>query len=267
MQIDQEAMVSDHKSILGMNVDVISPADATARIENWAKQNKGRYVCVSNVHMCMEAFDDKSYQQMVNEADMVVADGRPIVWAQSLLGARDAQQVRGMDLMLGTCERAAQTGIPVGLYGGKEKSLMQLSKRLQNRFPGLKIACAIAPPFRPLTEEEDQEYIQQINESGARILFVSLGCPKQERWMAAHRTQLDCVMLGVGAAFAFIEGRKLHAPRWVQLCGLEWLLRMLIEPRRLWKRYLKHNPRFVLYFAYQLVVHRKTEMISALRRK
>ncbi|MBU0970232.1 MAG: WecB/TagA/CpsF family glycosyltransferase, partial [Proteobacteria bacterium] len=127
---------------------------------------------------------------------------------------------------------------------------------LKKKYPGLHIACAISPPFRELTPQEDEEYTKQINKSGARILFVSLGCPKQERWMADHKDRLSCVMLGVGAAFDFLSGKKKHAPRWMQKVGLEWIFRLACEPRRLWKRYFKHNPRFIWYFGKQLIKER-----------
>lgn len=251
-----------HRSILGMRVDVINLPHAASQIDDWANQGGGRYVCVSNVHMCMESFDDIGFQNIVNGADLVVPDGKPLVWSQSLLGAQDAQQVRGMDLMLSLCERSAQAGIPIGFYGGTEKILDKLGKVLNDRFPKLQINCVITPPFRPITAQESDEFITRIIDSGVRILFVGIGCPKQERWMAENRAKVDCVMLGVGAAFDFIAGEKRHAPRFIQSMGLEWLFRLLSEPRRLWKRYLKHNPRFVWCFASQLIRARYDELRS-----
>ncbi len=248
--------------ILGMRVDVTSLADAVSKIDDWVGQNSGRYVCVSNVHMCMESFDDTGFQNIVNDADLVVPDGKPLVWSQSLLGVRDAQQVRGMDLMLSLCEHSAQAGISVGFYGGTDEILDKLGKVLNDRFQKLQIDCVIAPPFRPITTQENDAFIAKINDSGVRILFVGIGCPKQERWMAENRAKVDCVMLGVGAAFDFIAGEKRHAPRFMQSMGLEWLFRLLSEPRRLWKRYLKHNPRFVWCFAGQLIRTRYEKLRS-----
>lgn len=242
-----------YRSILGMRVDVTSLASAVSQIDVWANQGGGHYVCVSNVHMCMESFDDKKYQNIVNGADMVVPDGKPLVWAQTLLGVKGARQVRGMDLTMALCAHAAQTGLLIGLYGGTPELLDELNKVLMGRFPKLRISCAIAPPFRPLTTEEDDTYVNKIIDSGAQVLFVGIGCPKQEYWMAAHKGRLGCVMLGVGAAFDFIAGKKRHAPRWMQAMGLEWFFRLLSEPRRLWKRYLIQNPRFIFHFLMQLI--------------
>jgi N-acetylglucosaminyldiphosphoundecaprenol N-acetyl-beta-D-mannosaminyltransferase len=137
---------------------------------------------------------------------------------------------------------------------------------LAKEFPTLNIACSISPPFRPLTVEEDEIYIQQINDAGVRILFVGIGCPKQENWMAAHKERLLCVMIGVGAAFDFFSGRKRHAPRWMQKAGLEWLFRLVSDPRRLWRRYLKHNPRFVWHFGKQWLAYKLFEK-QAVRRE
>jgi len=138
-------------------------------------------------------------------------------------------------------------GTPIGLYGGSTSSLRDLQVQLRERFAGIQIACAISPPFRDLTETEDAIYVSQINSSGTRILFVGIGCPKQEKWMAQHREKLSCVQLGVGAAFDFLSGRKRPSPLWLQKIGLEWAFRFAKEPRRLWKRYLKHNPRFLWF--------------------
>jgi len=245
--------MSISKLILGMRVDVASLPIAVAAVDSYVKQGGGHYVCVSNVHMCMESFDDINFRKLVNAADLVVPDGKPLVWGQSLLGVNDAQQVRGMDLMLTLCEHAAKEGVPIGLYGATSDILSKLEKNLQDRFKGIQIASVIAPPFRELTTEENERYINQITNAGVRILFVGIGCPKQERWMAENKPNLNCVMLGVGAAFDFIAGEKHHAPDWMQAIGLEWFFRLLCEPRRLWKRYMKQNPRFVWHFLKQLL--------------
>jgi N-acetylglucosaminyldiphosphoundecaprenol N-acetyl-beta-D-mannosaminyltransferase len=150
------------------------------------------------------------------------------------------------------CEAAAKEGIPVGLYGGTPAALETLQRAYRERFSRLQIAYAYSPPFRPLTTEEDEAVVQAINASGARILFVGLGCPKQELWVAEHRGRVRAVMMAVGAAFDFHSGRVRQSPRWMQRAGLEWLFRLLMEPRRLWRRYLKHNPRFVWLVLQQL---------------
>jgi len=244
------------QSILGLESTVTSRSQALASIRSWVLQASGHYICAANVHMCMEAFDDVSFQAIVNQADLVVPDGRPLVWAQRLLGHKAAQQVRGMDLMLALCEQSAGDGTPVGFYGASPGLLEILINNLQQRYPGLNVVCSIAPPFRELSDGEDVQYLREINDSGARILFVGLGCPKQERWMSARKDRLHCVMLGVGAAFDFIAGNKRHAPQWMQKIGLEWLFRFMSEPGRLWWRYLIHNPRFIWHFGRQWLTRR-----------
>lgn len=239
--------------IIKMNVDVSSLSHATEKISNWVISRRGGYVCVSNVHMCMEVFDNKGYAEIVNGSDLTLSDGKPISWAQRALGHKNAQQVRGEDITLALCKEAEDKGLSVGFFGATEALLEQITLILAERFPKLDIDYTCAPPFRLVTDEEDEKYVAAINASGVSILFVGLGCPKQEIWMAGHKDRINCVMLGVGAAFDFIAGNKRNAPRWMQRVGLEWLFRLISEPRRLWKRYLKHNPRFVWYFGLQLL--------------
>ena len=247
----------NYVAIINMDVEVTSYKSALYMIKYWSLQSQGRYVCVSNVHMCMETYDNQDFRTIVNDADLVVPDGKPLVWAQKLLGQKSASQVRGSDLLLHVCKEAEEKCIPIGLYGGTRDSLHDFLKFLMNRYPELKISFFSAPPFRELTEIEEANYIDEINASGVKILFVGIGCPKQERWMAKHKDKLNCVMIGVGAAFDFFSGRKKHAPRWMQTAGLEWVFRFASEPKRLWKRQLKHNPRFVYYFMLQLLEKRK----------
>ena len=149
--------------------------------------------------------------------------------------------------------------MPIGLYGGTPESLERFVRVLKGHFPSLQVACQISPPFRALSLEEDEEVVNQLVASGARILLVSLGCPKQERWMAAHKGRIPAVMLGVGAAIDFHTGRVRQAPRWAQTVGLEWAFRLMLEPQRLWRRYAKHNPRFVMLLALQLLGLRNFE--------
>lgn len=236
-----------------MHVDVTSYPDAAGRVLSWAAEGLSRYVCAANVHMVMESHDNRAFQNVVNGADLVTPDGVPLVWALKLLGVSDATRVYGPDLTLHVCKAAAEQGIPIGLYGGTPESLEAFVTFLETNYPGIIINCTIAPPFRPLTPEEDERYTTQINTSGVRILFVGIGCPKQEKWMAAHKDKISAVMLGVGAAFDFHTGRVKQAPSWMQSMGLEWFFRLLMEPKRLWKRYFKHNPRFVMLFLRQMI--------------
>lgn len=238
---------------MGMRVDGTSYDDASRRVVRWAREGRSAYVCVSTVHMVMEAFDSDEFQRLVNGADLVTPDGRPLVWALKALGVRNASQVRGTDLTTAVLERAAREGMPIGLYGGTPELLESFTEVLKERHPGIRVACKIAPPFRPLTPEEDEAVTREILDSGARILFVGIGCPKQEKWMVTHKGHIPAVMLGVGAAFDFHTGRVRQAPRWMQALGIEWLFRLLMDPKRLWKRYAKHNPRFVGLFLLQLL--------------
>lgn len=245
------------RNIVGTRVDATSYADATDRIAGWAKDADSRVVCIANVHGVMEGHDDPGFQAQMRAADLVTPDGMPLVWALKLLGVKDATRVYGPDLMPELCARAERDGIPIGLYGGSPDTLERLQAALEQRYPRLCIAYAESPPFRPPSADEDAATVDVIAASGARILFVGLGCPKQERWMAEHRGRVPAVMVGVGAAFDFLAGRKPQAPRWMMRAGLEWLFRLATEPRRLWRRYARHNPRFVALLARQLLTGRK----------
>jgi N-acetylglucosaminyldiphosphoundecaprenol N-acetyl-beta-D-mannosaminyltransferase len=237
--------------VLGMRTDSTSYSDTITRVLAWASNRQSRYVCVANVHVTMETYDSAEFREIVNGADLVTPDGMPLVWALRLFGLSRATQVRGPSLTLQIIERAAEAGVPVGFYGGTPAVLKLLVESCQRRFPRLRTVYAYAPPFRQLSSEEDATIVQEINASGATILFIGLGCPKQERWMASHRESVKAVMLGVGAAFDFLSGVKPEAPEWMQHSGLEWLFRLATEPRRLWWRYAYHNPRFVVLLAGQ----------------
>ncbi|MBI4729856.1 MAG: WecB/TagA/CpsF family glycosyltransferase [Acidobacteria bacterium] len=247
------------RRILGVRLDVTSYADATARIVGWARAGESRAVSAITVHTVMEARADPSARDDLETADLVTPDGMPLVWGLRLLGAREATRVYGPDLTLAVCGEAARRGVPIGLYGGTPVVRERLAERLRARFPGLAIAYAWSPPFRELSEEEDRVAMAAIEASGARVLFVGLGSPKQDRWAAAHRGRLPAVMVAVGAAFDFLSGAKRQAPRWMMPLGLEWAFRLASEPRRLWRRYLVHNPRFVALFARQVLHARREE--------
>lgn len=245
-------MTPEGRFILGMRVDATSYAQATEQVVTWAKAGESRYVCVANVHMVMEAYDHPDFRALVNAADLVTPDGMPLVWMLRRLGVKDQERVYGPELTLRIAQAAAEEGIPIGLYGGTPQANEGLAQNLYERFPTLRIAYRYSPPFRPLSPEEETEVVEAINASGTRILFVGLGCPKQERWMAEHKDRVKAVMLGVGAAFDIHGGQKPQAPVWMQRAGLEWLFRLLNEPRRLWRRYLYHNPRFIILAIRQL---------------
>ena len=247
------------RRVLGMRLDATSYEDASRRVVRWAQESRSSYVCVANVHMAMETFDSEPFRQIVDGADLITPDGKPLVWALKALGVDGASQVRGADLVMTVIEQAALRGVPIGLYGGTPESLEDFVQVIEKRFPEVDIACRISPPFRPLTFEEDEAVTRQIADSGARILFVGIGCPKQECWMAEHKGRVPAVMLGVGAAFDFHSGRVRQAPRWMQASGLEWIFRLMMDPRRLWRRYARHNPSFVGLFAMQILGLRRFE--------
>ena len=242
-----------HRFILGTRVDATSNTDATARILRWAKARESRYVCVCNVHMVMEAHDAPDFQKVVNAADLVTPDGMPLVWVLRVLGIRHTPRVDGSALTWHVCESAAREGIPIALYGGSEETIAAFTAFANQHFPGLRIVDSISPPYRPLTAADVEADTQKLAASEAKIVLVALGCPKQERWMAERKSRLNAVMIGIGAALDFHAGRIPRAPRWMQKTGLEWLFRLMMEPRRLWRRYLIHNPRFILLLLAQLL--------------
>jgi len=240
------------RHILGQRVDYTTYDKAARQVLEMAHDGQGGYVCISTVHMVMEGHDDPDFRRIVNGADLVTPDGMPLVWGLKLLGIKEAERVYGPSLTPILCGEAARQGVPVGFYGGTDEVLEMMKANLTADYPSLDIAYAYSPPFRPLTEQEDEQVVRDIIASGARVLFVGIGCPKQERWMATHKDRLPMPLLGVGAAFDFIAGVKPQAPGWMQQAGLEWLFRLMTEPKRLWRRYLYHNPRFLFKLALQL---------------
>jgi N-acetylglucosaminyldiphosphoundecaprenol N-acetyl-beta-D-mannosaminyltransferase len=238
-------------------VDATDYARATRQILDWAREQRSCYVCCACVNTIMEAHDSAAFAEVTNEAALVTADGMPLVWLLRRFGVADATRVYGPDLTLAVLAGAEDAGIPVGFYGVSQMVLDRLIARVRQRYPRLRIAYAEAPSFRPPTPEEDVRTVNRLRLSGARIVFVGLNTPKQDRWMHAHEGRVEAVMLGVGAAFDFIAGTKPQAPRWMQGSGLEWAFRLATEPRRLWRRYLYHNPRFVVLALAQLFRERR----------
>ncbi len=232
--------------IIGSPVAITTYSDVVKLVSIWSGLKESRYICIANVHVLMEAYDSSDFQNALNDADLTVPDGMPLVWMLRMKGYSRQSRVYGPTLMLHVVEAAARQNLSVGFYGSRPEVLNTLVKRMKACYEGLNVAFAYSPPFRAISPEEDCAIVEQINQSGVKILFVGLGCPKQEIWMASHRGQVKAVMLGVGAAFDFHAGLKPQAPGWIQRLGLEWLFRLFTEPRRLWKRYLYHNPRFIV---------------------
>jgi N-acetylglucosaminyldiphosphoundecaprenol N-acetyl-beta-D-mannosaminyltransferase len=245
----------DVRLILCARIDAVQWTDALSRITAWGSTHESRYVCICNAHSVVTASSDPEFRTVINGADMATPDGMPVAWMLRRLGFPDQQRINGPDLMWKYCAEAATRGESIFLYGGSQETLVILQRRLTNAFPGLRIAGAISPPFRQLTAEEDAADVEGINASGAGTIWVSLGCPKQEKWLAAHRGRINAVMIGVRGAFDYHAGTIQRAPRWMQDAGLEWLHRLVSEPRRLWRRYLVTNTLFVVGALKQLLGH------------
>ena len=224
------------------------------------QQHGKGYICVAATHTVVATQDDPELRAAVCNASLVVPDGQPVVWAMNALGNNLTNRVYGPDLMAKYCERSALTGARMFLYGGRNQGvLVQLALNLRRRFDGLQIVGGYSPPFRPLSDEEIDAVVAEINHAKPDVVWVGIGVPKQEKWMAALRDRIDApVLVGVGAAFDFHAGLVPQAPAWMQSAGLEWLFRLSKEPRRLWKRYLTYNPRFVFGFARQYARHRRS---------
>ncbi|MDH0427965.1 WecB/TagA/CpsF family glycosyltransferase [Stutzerimonas stutzeri] len=239
--------------VIGAPIDSVSWSQALARLSGWAAARQSRYVCICNVHSVVTARQDQTFAKVIREADMATPDGAPVAWLMRRLGVASQERINGPDLMWYYCAGAAQRNESIYLYGGQQSTLDILQRKLLEQFPGLKIAGAYSPPYRPLSAEEDETVVEAINASGAGTVWVSLGCPKQEMWMAEHRGRINAVMIEVGAAFDYHAGTIQRAPLWMQRNGLEWLHRVCSEPRRLWKRYLVTNTLFIFYAGRQLL--------------
>jgi N-acetylglucosaminyldiphosphoundecaprenol N-acetyl-beta-D-mannosaminyltransferase len=225
-----------------------------------ATQSRG-FLCACNTHTVMASHEDPELAAALEQASLIVPDGQPLVWAINALGYTLRSRVYGPELMSCACARAVDRGHRFYLYGGRNQgALVQLALNLRQRHPGVKIVGGYSPPHRPLAEEEELAVVTEINQAHADVVWVGIGVPKQEKWMARMRPLLDApVLAGVGAAFDFHAGLVPQAPSWLQESGLEWAFRLAHEPRRLWRRYLRYNPRFVAAFAKQLGAHRARE--------
>lgn len=241
------------KNIIGSPVSAIPFDTQIQLIIKWATLRLSKYVCVANVHMLMEAHWQDKLASVLNDADLVTPDGMPLVWMLKLMGEASQDRVAGMELMLALCKKASAQNVSVFFVGSQQAILDQMKARFDREFPNLKIAGMEPLPFRPLTKEEDEALIKKINESGAGLVLVSLGCPKQEYWMAEHKGRIQGVMIGLGGVFPVYAGIQKWAPRWVRESGFEWLYRLVQEPGRLWNRYSKTIPPFLWLAAKQLL--------------
>ncbi len=248
-------------NILGVGVSAVNTPTALDTVDQWILHDEPHYVCVTGVHGIMECYRKETVRDIHNAAGLVVPDGMPLVWLSRLKGLHHVTRVYGPDLMLALCERSIGRGYRHFLYGGSPGIAEQLAARLQSRFPGLNVAGVYSPPFRALEPAEDEQIVETINSVRPHIVWVGISTPKQEVWMAQHVGRLNApVLIGVGAAFDFHAGVKRQAPRWVMRAGLEWMFRLLQEPKRLGPRYLINNPFFIALVIRQLLGWRPAEL-------
>jgi N-acetylglucosaminyldiphosphoundecaprenol N-acetyl-beta-D-mannosaminyltransferase len=241
-------------NILGVGVNAIDMSIAVNTVRDWIDRNDRNFVCVTGVHGVMESYRDPTLRKIHNAAGLVTPDGMPLVWLGRRLGFGQIKRVYGPDLMLALCEHSMGKAYSHFLYGGGPEVPEKLAEELKDRFPGLQVAGVYSPPFRELTPDEDEGVIKMINDSGAQIVWIGLSTPKQEKWMSSHLKKLKApVLIGVGAAFDIHSGLKPQAPAWMRNSGLEWLFRLITEPKRLWRRYAINNPMFVALAARQLL--------------
>ena len=239
-------------NVLGVNVDATNLTAATQRILEMVARRERSYVCVTGVHGIMESRRRPDLQRVHNAAGLVTPDGMPLVYISRAAGYPDCGRVYGPDLMLAVCAAAQSRAYRHFFFGTTPRTLARLTSRLHERCPGIEIAGSFAPPFRPMTDAERAQAVDHINRCAPDVVWVGLSTPKQERWMADHRAALDApVLIGVGAAFDFHAGVVRAAPRWMQPLCLEWLFRVAVEPKRLWKRYVRIVPSFLFHFALQ----------------
>jgi len=231
--------------VAGTPVANVDYQGVVVKIADWVRERGRRYICICPVHSIVEAVWNPGHAEALRGAAINTADGMPVVWAQRWFGHTGASRVYGPTLMLETLEKAAREGWRVAFYGGQSATLTLLTNRLKKKFPGLKVVAAISPPFRRLSETEDNQMVDSLSRARPDVVFVGLGCPKQERWMLEHSPRIPGVMLGVGAAFDFHAGSVRQAPPRLQRLGLEWLFRLCCEPKRLFRRYATTNPAYI----------------------
>ncbi|MCY2687777.1 WecB/TagA/CpsF family glycosyltransferase [Salinimicrobium sp. TH3] len=237
------------KDFIAFDISLGTYAEFVSEVIEMAESRTSAYTCVANVHMLVEAYRDPLFANIVKQAHLVSPDGMPLAKGLKLLYGLDQERIAGMDLLPDLLAASEEKNIPVYFYGGTEEMLQETEKFCREEYPGLSIAGSYSPPFRELDEREDAEVVERINGSGAALLFVALGCPKQEKWMAAMKGRIDAAMIGIGGALPVMIGLQKRAPLWMQRFALEWFFRLCQEPRRLFKRYAVTNN----YFLYLLL--------------
>jgi N-acetylglucosaminyldiphosphoundecaprenol N-acetyl-beta-D-mannosaminyltransferase len=253
MSVSDQSSRIPTQSVIGFPVTALPFDQQIAYILKWGKHHLSKVVCVANAHMLTEAYWDPGLGTVLHNADLVTPDGMPLVWMVQLLGRYMQDRVAGMDIMQAVCKQAPDQGVSVFYLGSEQGILDKMRVRLAKEHPQLQVAGMLPLPFRPLTPDEEDEVIKTIHASGAGIVFVSLGCPKQEFWMGRHKNRIEAVMVGIGGVFPIYAGIYKQAPVFIQESGLEWLYRLIQEPRRLWKRYTSTIPPFVWLAVKQLL--------------
>jgi N-acetylglucosaminyldiphosphoundecaprenol N-acetyl-beta-D-mannosaminyltransferase len=238
----------ERKSIINFPITTGNYSSFVNHIVSLANQKESANVCVANVHMFIEAYKDEGFKNIINEATVVTPDGKPLTWVLNYLYGIRQDRVAGMDLLPDLLQQMMLKKLPGFFYGGTPALLEKTEHYLRYAFPDLPIAGMYSPPFRPATAEEEEKLVQKINNSGAAVVLVILGCPKQEKWMAAMKGRINAVMIGVGGALPVMVGMQKRAPAWLQNLGLEWLFRLMQEPRRLFRRYIITNSLFIYLF-------------------
>lgn len=260
-QIETPYQALRHREhVVSIDLTVAPFAEQQESIMAAAARGESRTVCFANVHMVVESKHQMELAQAVNCADWVATDGVPLIWALRSLYKIRQDRVAGMDMMPSLLTRAAEENLPVFFFGSTPDMLERCVEVCGQRFPKLTIAGTISPPFRALTADEEEAIAKEITDSGARLVFVALGCPKQELWMARMRGRIPAVMLGIGAALPLLVGETKRAPLWIRQMGMEWAFRLAQEPQRLMKRYLTTNSVYLWYWAVQLFKRKKTTL-------
>lgn len=234
-----------HCEILKTNINVTNMSDTVKYIGEHLEDLRGKYICVSNVHTTVMSYENEEYRKIQNSAAMALPDGAPLSSYSRRKGYKQAQRVTGPDLMLELFAISKEKGYRHYFYGATEETLQSMREVLERDYPGIEIAGMYAPPFRALTPQEDAQIVAKINESRPDFIWIGLGAPKQEEWMYQHMGQLQGVLIGVGAGFDYLAGYIKRAPRWMQRMSLEWLYRLLQDPKRLWRRYFTSNVKFI----------------------
>lgn len=242
--------------VFGVRVSVTNLSEAVAVVQQSIRDRQRIYICVTDANAALTARRDEKLKDVYGNAALSLPDGMPIVWLSRLLGKSRIERVRGTDFMRAVTEISSQLGFRNFYCGGAPGTAVALSAKLISRYPGLEVAGVMCPPFRELTAQENLEIVERINSARPDVVWVGLGAPKQERWMASNFGRIEApVMIGVGAAFDFLAGTKPEAPKWMQRLGLEWLFRLASEPRRLWRRYAVVVPTFLCLGAKQVLFH------------